>query len=59
MLFNQDTTRDILTWLTMKQNEALYWRDLSPCETIQELLTDLNREQPPIGFRGPAFDEPI
>ena len=43
----------------MKQNEALYWRDLSPCETIQELLTDLNREQPPIGFRGPAFDEPI
>lgn len=59
----------IKLWLETKQNQALF-SDKSPCETIEELLEDLKTCHifpwetmgefgTQIGFRGPAYDEPI
>jgi hypothetical protein len=59
-------------WLELRQNDAMY-SEKSPCEVIEELLkeaelTGENGELPwevgvfsesEVGFRGPAFDEPI
>jgi hypothetical protein len=57
----------IKIWLETRQNQAIY-SESSPCETIQELLVDLETchkfpwetmGEHEIGFRGPGYDEPI
>lgn len=59
MLFGEEFTGKVKQWLEEQQNASLFWEDMSPAETIEVLIIELERDQPEIGFRGPAFDEPI
>lgn len=60
MLFG-DKTEDVKKWLIEKQNESLFWEDenMSAAEVLEIIIEEVSREQSEIGFRGPAFDEPI